>query len=102
MQKSARIEQLQDPEAHLRSSVEGTVVEFDNRQLRQTADLPQIRKLYKLDAPTTSKAGNRKGKKATDSVDGTSTSQTNGVYAELDDVLEMEAVILGIMALKGS
>lgn len=94
--------QQQDPEAHLRSAVEGTAIEFNDEQLRRTADLPQIRKLYKLDAPAPSKAINRRGKKAVDLADENSAYQTNGVHDEQEGVLEMEAVIVGIMALKGS
>lgn len=77
-------------------------MEFNDEHLKQTAELAQIRKLYKLDAPDPSKAGKTKSKKGTDADDNTPSARTNGVHKELDDVREMEAVILGIMALKGS
>jgi len=94
--------QAQDPETHLKAAVDGTFIEFSDEQLKQTADLSQIRKIYKLDAPAPSKAGKGKSKKSAANTDGSVDTQTNGVHHELDDVREMEAVILGIMALKGS
>jgi EKC/KEOPS complex subunit CGI121/TPRKB len=91
-----------DYDTHLKTNVEGTPVQFDDESLKQISDLQQIRKLYKLDAPVPSKAHKGKPKKVAENSEDAAASQTNGVHALLDDVAEMEAVILGIMALKGS
>ena len=78
-----------DPSTHLGSSVEGTRIDFSDANLRDTADLARVRKIYKLNLGSTPKSG--KGPQ-----------QLNGVHQELDECKEMEAVILGVMALKGS
>jgi EKC/KEOPS complex subunit CGI121/TPRKB len=78
------------------------LVEFDDKHLNELADLAQIRKFYKLDAPAPSKAGKKKPNKGKIVGEEAVLINTNGVHSELDDVREMEAVILGIMALKGS
>ncbi|KIW09543.1 uncharacterized protein PV09_00416 [Verruconis gallopava] len=99
--KQAQGVQPVDPETHLKAVVEGTHVDFNDENLKDIADLPQIRKLYKLDAPLPSKAGKNKPKKAADN-EASDSAQTNGINIEIDNVRDMEAVILGIMALKGS
>ncbi|KAF2419003.1 CGI-121-domain-containing protein [Tothia fuscella] len=82
-----------DPASHLGSCVEGNRIEFSDENLKHSADLPRIRKIYKLNSSDNSKS---KGKSAK------SESTTNGVHNEAHELKEMEAVILGIMALKGS
>lgn len=91
-----------NPRTHLTSTVEGTLLPFDDQHLQQNADLSQIRKLYKLDVPVPSKAGKNKSKKSTAGVEPSLEPRTNGVHSELDNIREMEAIIMGIMALKGS
>lgn len=100
--KELQPDQQINPEAHLKLAVEGTLIEFNGENLKQTADLKQIRKLYKLDVPVPSKAGKTKPKKGGENNDYAAAVQVNGFDYEVDKVREMEAVIIGIMALKGS
>jgi len=90
-----------DPSAHLASSVEGVRIDFNDASLKRTADLPRVRKIYKLDSVSNSVGGsNKKSKGARGSI--STENQVNGAHDEIDSMKEMEAVILGIMALKGS
>jgi EKC/KEOPS complex subunit CGI121/TPRKB len=100
--KDTQVSQHLEPETHLKSAVEGTLTDFNDHTLKESADFPQIRKLYKLDAPVPSKAGKHRLRKGVVSSENAIRNQTNGVHTEIDNVQEMEAVILGIMALKGS
>lgn len=90
-------------QAHLSASVEGTAVPFTDESLSEFSDLARIRKTYKLDAALPSQKGKNppKNKKQSNGV-----AYLNGSTADqsppADDRKEMEACILGIMALKGS
>lgn len=77
---------------HLGTVVEGTAVEIgqDGEELGMACDVDKVRKLYKLGAD----GGAKKGKKGT---------VVNGDGGEKKDTRkEMESVILGTIALKGS
>jgi hypothetical protein len=91
-----------NPSSHLFESVEGTRIEFNDANLQETADLPRLTKIYKLtpgaDMPGAGKRG--KGPRAGSSA--APQKQTNGSGEEVDQIKEMEAVVLGTMALKGS
>ncbi|KAF2093834.1 CGI-121-domain-containing protein [Rhizodiscina lignyota] len=93
--------------AHLRANVEGQLLPFNDENIVGLSDMAKIRKLYKItSADAAGKGGKKKGARA----DGA----TNGVKAALDgggkggpltaqeERVEMEAVILGTMAMKGS
>lgn len=67
---------------HLQSVVEGTPARFDDETLASIADIPKIRKAYKISAPQT-KAG------AAPAVNG-------------DEKKGLEVAILGAMALQGA
>ena len=66
---------------HLESAVEGTWAEFNNSSLIEISDIPKIKKIYKLQDST-----NRAQKPEVGEV----------------DKPEMEAIILGLMALRGA
>jgi EKC/KEOPS complex subunit CGI121/TPRKB len=91
-----------DPSSHLSASVEGTRIEFNDATLKDIADLPRLTKIYKLtpgaDMPGAGKRG--KGGRSGSSV--APEKQMNGTSEDVDQIKEMEAVILGTMALKGS
>jgi hypothetical protein len=79
-------------------------VDFDDTNLRQSVDLARVRKIYKLNAGSISS----RPKKSSGKVEGINADSkyTNGIHEEVDEEVdefeEMEAVILGTMALKGS
>lgn len=75
---------------HLGDAVQGTSVELgeEGLELGASCDVELIRKMYKLGGD----AG-KKGKKG---------SVVNGTGGEQDKIKDMESVILGIIALKGS
>jgi EKC/KEOPS complex subunit CGI121/TPRKB len=80
--------------------VDGTRVEFNDSNLGQYVDLARVRKIYKLNAGSLSsqpKKSNGKGEGGH-----ADSKHTNGIHEEVDELVEMEAVILGTMALKGS
>lgn len=74
---------------HLGSAVEGTSVELseDGRELGEASDVHRIKKTYKI----TCAKGGKKGAKG-----------INGEAGKKDDRSDIEAVILGTIALKGS
>lgn len=90
-------------QSHLSESIEGTAIPFTDSSLADFTDLARIRKIYKLDAALPSQKGKNppKNKKQTNGA-----THLNGATSEeaapRDDKKEMEACILGIMALKGS
>ncbi|KAF2404362.1 CGI-121-domain-containing protein [Trichodelitschia bisporula] len=83
---------IPDPSSHLATHVQGQRVPFNDATLALTAEIPRVRKIYKLDSG--GDAGGRKGKGGK--------GQPNGAMAANSTIKEMEAVILGIMAVKGS
>ncbi|OJD36723.1 protein cgi121 [Diplodia corticola] len=91
-------------EAHLSASVEGTAVPFTDDTLSEFSDLPRIRKIYKLDAALPSQKGRNppKKRKQPNGLAHLNGSAADEAPAPSDDRKEMEACILGIMALKGS
>jgi EKC/KEOPS complex subunit CGI121/TPRKB len=92
-----------DPSIHLSSSVEGMRLAFNDTNLKEGADLPRVRKIYKLNPSAGSGGSNGKRAKGGHGSSSTVTNkQTNGTIEGLHEIKEMEAVILGIMALKGS
>lgn len=90
-------------ESHLSESVEGTAIAFTDENLAEFTDLARIRKIYKFDAALPSQKGKNppKNKRQTNGVTHLS-GTTSEEAAPRDDKMEMEACILGIMALKGS
>jgi EKC/KEOPS complex subunit CGI121/TPRKB len=92
-----------DPATHLDESVQGKRIEFSDGSLRAVADIARVRKIYKLNSSNKSAGGgSKRGKGGNTGGSASDASQTNGVQNEVDELKEMEAVILGIMALKGS
>lgn len=79
-------------ERHLEANVKGERIEFDDEGLAGMSDLGRIRKIYKLNAPDGGGKGKKKG------------GEVNGVNGdeERDERAEMESVVLGLMALRGS
>ncbi|KAF2138261.1 uncharacterized protein K452DRAFT_277286 [Aplosporella prunicola CBS 121167] len=68
-------------QAHLSTAIEGTPLELTDAELARFTDLARIRKIYKLDSAKP--------------MDGTADEP-------VDERKDMEAVVLGTMALKGS
>ncbi|KPI42543.1 EKC/KEOPS complex subunit [Cyphellophora attinorum] len=68
---------------HLSANVKGEEVVFREEALEGISDIARIRKIYKLPAPSASKA-------------------TNGVHPSASDLEHLEAQILGAMALRGA
>lgn len=87
---------------HLADSVEGTRIDFNNANLKETADLPRLTKIYKLTPGADMPGAGKRGKGARGINNATPEKHTNGTTKEVDQLKEMEAVILGTMALKGS
>ncbi|KAF1990505.1 CGI-121-domain-containing protein [Aulographum hederae CBS 113979] len=81
-------EQIQ---SHLQEHVQGTSLPFSDASIAELNDLSKIRKIYKLDQPAGKPGGARQGKK------GKNADQSAG-----EGRREMEAVVLGMMALRGS
>jgi len=81
-------------------------IPFTNDVLANITDLVKVRKIYKLDASNVNSSGSvgKKGKrgKSGGNEDVMINSSANRLEAGLDERVEMESVILGIMALKGS
>ncbi|EOD46590.1 hypothetical protein UCRNP2_6691 [Neofusicoccum parvum UCRNP2] len=90
-------------QSHLSESVEGTALPFTDASLAEFTDLARIRKIYKLDAALPSQKGKNPSKK---NKQANGVTHLNGAATDepppRDDKQEMEACILGIMALKGS
>lgn len=91
-----------DPSLHLSESVEGTRIEFNDANLKETADIPRLIKIYKLTPGTDMSGTGKRGKGARGGSNVVPEKQSNGTTEEVDQVKEMGAVILGTMALKGS
>jgi EKC/KEOPS complex subunit CGI121/TPRKB len=91
-----------DPSSHLSDSVQGTRVEFSDANLKETADLPRLIKIYKLTPGADMPGAGKRGKGARGVSNTASEKQSNGTMEDVDRIKEMEAVILGTMALKGS
>jgi EKC/KEOPS complex subunit CGI121/TPRKB len=82
---------VQDVEKHLRDSVNGEQVVFDDEQLGQCTDLAKVMKTYKTgDTWKQSKPDKQRGK------------GVNGTALSKEDLQELEALVLGMMAIKGS
>lgn len=80
-------------QSHLRASVDGTPMPFTDESLRRTTDMAKVRKLYKLDSGGEAKKG---------AAEKTRTNGTADGIGDVDERREVEAVALGMMALKGS
>ena len=93
-------------ETHLSSSITGVAIPFTNDVLADITDLVKVRKIYKLDASNMNSSGSvgKKGKrgKSGGNEEVIINGDANRLEAGLDERVEMESVILGIMALKGS
>lgn len=92
-----------EPATYLDEFVEGTRIEFNDDILRNVADIPRVRKIYKLNSGDSIVGGGNKtskSRKASGSTAGA--DQINGIHDKVDEFKEMEPIILGIMALKGS
>ncbi|KAK8166657.1 kinase binding protein CGI-121-domain-containing protein [Phyllosticta citrichinensis] len=86
--------------SHLTANVHGTPLPFTDAAIAPFTDLPRVRKIYKLDAAAPSARGRnpKKGQAAPPPL------PVNGVGGEGkgDERAEMEASVLGMMALRGS
>jgi len=80
------------PSTHLAGVVQGTRISFTDESLASITDVARVRKIYKLDAP--SEGAPKKRLKLPNGL-----SQES---AEANEREEMEKVILGLMAIKGS
>lgn len=78
-----------DPSSHLAQVVEGTRIPFNNESLASITDMARVRKIYKIDAPSDGKRGGK---------------QVNGRSGRdwEDEREEIEKMILGMIAIKGS
>lgn len=76
---------------HLGGAVEGESVDVgeDGERIGERCDLGRVRKVYKLGGEGTGKKGKGGG-------------SVNGVGSGKDEKKEVESVVLGIIALKGS
>lgn len=87
---------------HLRANVQGRLLPFTDEAVSSLTDMAKITKLYKL---TSSDSGSKSSKRKAPKMNGVSGAgapvegESKGVVG---DRAEMEAVILGIMAMKGS
>lgn len=93
-------------ERHLSSSITGVAIPFTNDVLTNITDLVKVRKIYKLDASNVNSSGSVGKKGKTGKSGGNEEVMINGdanrLETGLDERIEIESVILGIMALKGS
>lgn len=91
-------------ERHLSSSITGVAIPFTNDVLANITDLVKVRKIYKLDASNMNSSVGKKGKrgKSGGNEEVIINGDANRLEDGLDERVEMESVILGIMALKGS
>lgn len=83
---------------HMTASIEGTLAAFSDAALSETRDVAKIRKLYKITDPNLTKSAAKK-----------QYTQTNGAMdnqpkpdGDVGGLIELELVVLGMMALKGS
>ncbi len=77
----------EDVQQHLKSAIEGTAVEFSDTVLSKMTDMLRVRKIYKVNAQA--QTGGKKAK-------------SNGAVSEEAEKKELEAVVLGLMALRGA
>lgn len=90
---------------HLSASINGTLVEFSDLSLANTADIARIKKLYKLggigDDGHKGKRRRKDGREeGSDLIDGLN-DRDKGGGAERERK-ELEVAILGLMALRGA
>jgi hypothetical protein len=79
-------EAVQATQNHLAESVKGEFIAFDDENLQQFADLTKIQKMYKTSS---------EGKK-------TAKHGVNDVQSKSDQFYDLEGLLLGMMAIKGS
>ncbi|KAI9659005.1 MAG: hypothetical protein M1821_001965 [Bathelium mastoideum] len=83
---------------HMTTNIRGTLVAFSDAALSETCDVASIRKLYKITDLRPDQAKSRKHQKQNnDDINHQATSEKN-----IDEIRELESVVLGTMALKGS
>ena len=90
---------------HLSTSIDGTLIAFSDASLAETADIPRIKKLYKLGGVgDDGHKGKRRRKdgseEGSDLIDGLNDKDKDG-GAERERK-ELEVAILGLMALRGA
>jgi EKC/KEOPS complex subunit CGI121/TPRKB len=74
---------------HLQDSVRGKPLPFTDETIAQHSDMALIRKIYKLSSSNTIRGA-------------ASSSSVNGTRSKEKEIKEAEAVVLGMMAIKGS
>lgn len=93
-------------ERHLSSSITGVAIPFTNDALADITDLAKVRRIYKLDTGNANSNGSagKKGKrdKSAGNAEVIANGEANRSGAGPDERIEIESVVLGIMALKGS
>jgi EKC/KEOPS complex subunit CGI121/TPRKB len=72
---------------HLQTHVQGQQMSFTDVTLAEVSDVDRIRKVYKAPLPPTPKGGK---------------AQSNGTAASPSQIHDLEAILLGSMAIKGS
>lgn len=88
---------------HMKQNITGTILPFTDESIVPLTDIAKIKKLYKLNASDT--FGSKLSKKKMPQANGTTGLDAAGEQrpaGPMDDRAELEAVILGIMAMKGS
>ena len=80
------------------TNIEGTLVAFSDAALSETRDVAKIRKLYKITDPTLAHSAAKKQDKQSNGADANQAKPQEDV----DGLIELESVVLGMMALKGS
>ena len=83
---------------HMTANILGDAVAFSDATLSETCDVARIRKVYKIQDPTSAQS---KGKKQQRQTNGISEHESKA-EENVDEVKELESVILGMMTLKGS
>ena len=91
---------------HLSANIQGTALAFTDASLSGITDIERVKKAYKLGSTSGggSKGGGGKKKGGRDAVNlnGVSGGDVIKAQSEGEDRGEMEIMILGMMALKGS
>jgi Kinase binding protein CGI-121 len=79
---------LKDAATHLKTHVSGTQVPLDDNHLSEHTDIANIQKIYKIPNTTQPKKS--------------APASTNGIAPSAAKVKELERIIIGMMAIKGS
>ncbi|KAL8934578.1 MAG: hypothetical protein Q9216_005840 [Gyalolechia sp. 2 TL-2023] len=90
-------------EQHLSESIQGNALPFEEPEIAKLTDIPKIRKIYKLtDAGQGHNKGTgKRGKGGAERNEGAKVTE-NGEQGQMAKRKELEAMVLGLMALRGA